>query len=39
MWVSVLDYIAACFDVGVTVDSGAAGVSGALKNQHGRPST
>jgi len=35
-WFTVLDYISACFDAGVTVDSGTASISGALKNQQGR---
>ncbi len=37
-WVAVLDYISACFDAGVIVDSGAATISGALKNQAGHSS-
>jgi hypothetical protein len=32
-WVTVLDYISACFDAGVTVDTSTASISGALKNQ------
>ena len=38
-WVSVLDYISACFDAGVTVDSRAASISGAQKNELGRTSS
>ena len=37
-WVTVLDYISACFDAGIIVDSGAATISGALKNQAGHSS-
>ncbi len=37
-WVAVLDYIAACFDAGIIVDSDAAKSSGALKNQAGHSS-
>jgi hypothetical protein len=38
-WVTVLDYISACFDAGVTVDAGTASISGALKNQRGGTSS
>jgi hypothetical protein len=31
-WLGVLDYVAACFKAGITVDSGAAVISGALRN-------
>ena len=38
-WVTILDYISACFDAGVTIDSGTASISGALKNQRGQKSS
>lgn len=38
-WFAVLDYLSACFEAGVTVDSGAASISGAQKNQRGRTSS
>lgn len=38
-WVTILDYISACFDAGLTIDSGTANISGALKNQRGQSSS
>lgn len=38
-WLDILDYISACFDAGVTVDSKAASFSGALSGDHGQCSS
>lgn len=38
-WVTILHYISACFDAGVTIDSGTANISGALKNRRGQTSS
>jgi hypothetical protein len=38
-WVTVLDYISACFDAGVTVDASTASISGALRKQRSQTSS